>query len=256
MDKQIEYIVGIDEVGRGPIAGPVAVCAFLCVEREIEKIVQEANLPIRDSKKLTEKQREKWYKYLRQCQKEGKCDFSVNYVTAENIDKFGISKCIQKALDKSLDKVATQASANFSRFTPEGPYATKNSHQPATSKKQNYENFLSRRGRAGASEDERRGISEENFYSSAKLEIFLDGGLKAPKEYVNQQTVIKGDELHPIISLASIVAKVSRDRVMQNFSKEYPEYGFENHAGYGTKAHYEAIKKHGLTPLHRKTFIN
>ena len=86
--------------------------------------------------------------------------------------------------------------------------------------------------------------------------IFLDGGLHAPAEYVNQETIIRGDELHPVISLASIVAKVSRDAIMTKYSKNYPEYGFEKHSGYGTKAHYEAIKKYGQTPIHRKSFIH
>ena len=80
--------------------------------------------------------------------------------------------------------------------------------------------------------------------------------MHAPVEYIHQETIIRGDELHPVISMASIMAKVTRDRVMTNFAREYPEYGFENHAGYGTKAHYDAIKKHGQTPIHRKTFIH
>jgi ribonuclease HII len=122
-------------------------------------------------------------------------------------------------LDQSLKKVASRANQNLSRFTPEGPYATQNSQD------------------------------------SSLLNIYLDGGLKAPSEYKNQKTVIKGDELHPVISCASIVAKVSRDRLMDDYTKEYPEYGFENHAGYGTKAHYDAIKKHGVTVLHRKSFL-
>ncbi|MDD3663122.1 MAG: ribonuclease HII, partial [Candidatus Pacebacteria bacterium] len=82
------------------------------------------------------------------------------------------------------------------------------------------------------------------------------GGLHAPKEFVNQETIIKGDETYPVISLASIIAKVSRDKVMENFAKKYPEYGFDKNAGYGTKAHYEAIKKSGLTPIHRKSYIH
>lgn len=231
MDKNSKYIIGIDEVGRGPIAGPVAVCAFCMSELDQEEIVlnakEQLGLPIRDSKKLTKIQREKWYKYLNELKKEGKCNFHVSYVSPENIDKFGINKCIQKALDKSLAVVADP----------------------------DCKNFLRRCGRAGASDSERRGISEENYYNPEELYIYLDGGLKAPKEYVNQETVIKGDELHPVISFASIVAKVSRDKIMTKYSKEFSNYGFENHSGYGTRAHYEAIKKHGITPLHRKSFI-
>ncbi len=192
----MEYIIGIDEVGRGPIAGPVAVCSFICKSSFFDQI--EIDTPLRDSKKLTAKQREKWFDYLRKEKEKGNCNFAVSYVTAENIDKFGIVKAIKKALEVSLLKIAS---------------------------------------------------------SPDKVHIYLDGGLKAPQQFINQETIVKGDELHSVISCASIVAKVSRDKVMHNYAKEYPEYGFETHVGYGTKAHYKAIKKYSLTPLHRKTFL-
>lgn len=225
----IKYKIGIDEVGRGPIAGPVCVCAFLLKdesfldfstsrtggENEYKKLPK-----LRDSKKLSKKQREEWFEYLRVAKNEGFCDYSVSFVSSENIDKFGIAKCIQKALNTSLEKVVSHNHQNSLRFTPEGHYATK------------------------------------NFGDYVALSIFLDGGLRAPKEYINQETIIKGDELHPVISMASIMAKVSRDRIMEKYAKEYPEYGFEKHVGYGTKAHYEVIKKLGLTPIHRKSFIH
>ncbi len=201
--KTIRYIIGVDEVGRGPIAGPVAVGVFYTNEKEINMIIEKAkeelNLPIRDSKKLTKKQREKWFKFLYKFKKEGKCNFAVSYVAPEMIDKFGIKKCIQKALDRSLEKLK---------------------------------------------------INKKEVF------VYLDGGLKAPKEYIYQETIIKGDESHSVISLASIVAKVSRDKIMYHYEIEFPEYGFENHVGYGTKVHYQAIKKLGLTPIHRKTFIH
>lgn len=199
MDKETEnqrYIIGIDEVGRGPIAGPVAVCSFKCKPNFFDSI--SINTPLRDSKKLTKKQREKWFEYLKEEKEKGNCDFVVSLVSAEWIDKVGIVRSIKKALDSSLKKVVTN---------PKEVY------------------------------------------------VYLDGGLKAPLEFINQETVIKGDELHPVISCASIIAKVSRDGLMTKYAKEYPEYGFENHAGYGTKAHYEAIKKHDLTVLHRKSFM-
>lgn len=237
MDKK--YIIGIDEVGRGPLAGPVAVCAFLIKDENfIESCItctsptgasdtgrtggwEEKKLPkLKDSKKLSGKQREEWFEYLKVARTEGFCDFFVSFVSPENIDKFGIAKCIQKALNTSLEKVVSHNHQNSLRFTPEGHYATK------------------------------------NFGDYAALSIFLDGGLRAPKEYINQETIIKGDELHPVISMASIMAKVSRDRIMEKYAKEYPEYGFEKHVGYGTKAHYEVIKKLGLTPIHRKSFIH
>ncbi|MCC6323817.1 ribonuclease HII [Candidatus Nomurabacteria bacterium] len=202
--KITKYIIGIDEVGRGPIAGPVAVCAFLCNYDFFENfppvglVGKKTSLPkLKDSKKLSKKQREEWFEYLKGEKVKGNCDFAVSYVSAEMIDKFGIVKAIQKALDNSLEKLDFQ---------------------------------------------------KDTF-------VYLDGGLKAPVEYINQQTIIKGDELHPVISCASIIAKVSRDKIMANHAKEYPEYGFEKHSGYGTKFHYEAIKKHGPTLLHRKTFL-
>jgi len=192
-----DYIVGIDEVGRGPIAGPVAVCSFICKPDFFDSI--EIKVPLRDSKKLSSSQREKWFDYLSKCKKENTCNYAVSYVEASNIDKFGIAPSIRKALQVSLAKVAKNPKEVF---------------------------------------------------------VYLDGGLYAPEEYINQETIIKGDELHKVISCASIVAKVSRDRLMTKYAEEYPDYGFDRHAGYGTKAHYESIKKNGQTPIHRKSFIH
>ncbi len=84
--------------------------------------------------------------------------------------------------------------------------------------------------------------------------ILLDGGLRAPAEFTNQKTIIKGDEKEPAIALASICAKVVRDRHMAEQAKKFPEYGFECHVGYGTKAHYEAVRKNGLSSIHRRSF--
>ena len=84
--------------------------------------------------------------------------------------------------------------------------------------------------------------------------IYLDGSLYAPDNF-NQKTVIKGDEKIPIISAASIMAKVTRDRLMVKYSLMWPKYGFDRHKGYGTRAHYSAIKKFGLLRIHRKSFI-
>ena len=219
-----KYIIGIDEVGRGPIAGPVCVCAFVLKNKEYDSFVKESkeflDLPLRDSKKLTKKHREKWFAYLKKSKEEMKCDYAVSFVSNEMIDKFGIAKCIEKALGESLKKITPSQIGNSRVFTPEGPYA------------------------------------DDNFQFATTFRILLDGGLKAPKEFENQESFIKGDEMHPIISFASIVAKVSRDKVMEKYGKEYPEYGFEKHVGYGTKAHYEAIKKHGQTLIHRKSFIH
>ena len=90
---------------------------------------------------------------------------------------------------------------------------------------------------------------------AALVRIQLDGALHAPPEYA-QETIINGDELIPLISLASIVAKVKRDRLMCMLAKKYPEYSFERHKGYGTKMHYEMLKKYGPCAIHRRTFLH
>ncbi len=98
-----------------------------------------------------------------------------------------------------------------------------------------------------------QGIKE--LAAPAHATVMLDGLLRAPKEY-EQRTVIKGDDRVPIISLASILAKVTRDRTMEELARIYPEYGFEAHKGYGTQEHQRAIKRHGLSAIHRKTFCH
>ncbi len=89
---------------------------------------------------------------------------------------------------------------------------------------------------------------------NSKFKIKLDGLLKAPEEYKNQKTIIKGDEKDVFIACASIVAKVSRDRLMCKLAKKHPEYSFEIHKGYGTKVHYKIIKRLGISDIHRKSF--
>jgi len=195
--KISKFVVGIDEVGRGPIAGPVCVGAFRINHESVKNKIKKTGIPLRDSKKLTSLQRENWLKYLRVWKREGLVDFHISYVHAVSIDKYGIAPSISRALERSLY-----------RMKPE-----------------------------------------------IKNSVLLDGGLRAPKEFKKQKTIIKGDTKEPLIMLASIVAKFYRDRLMKRHAKIYPEYGFQNHVGYGTKAHYKAIKKHGLSPLHRRSFL-
>jgi len=194
---RMRVVIGIDEVGRGPIAGPVALCAFRLRTKIKPPIVEGRPVPLRDSKKLTREQREAWYRHLLALKKEGKCDFSVSMQSAKKIDTIGISACIRVAITAVLTKLDTKPSEL----------------------------------------------------------ILLDGSLHAPKEFKKQRTIIKGDEKEPAISLASIVAKVMRDRSMYRMAKKYPAYGFETHVGYGTKKHYTAIKNHGVTDLHRRTWL-
>jgi len=190
-----EGFVGVDEVGRGPLAGPVAVCAFLWYGERFPKELKG----IKDSKKIPEKKREEWYGKISQFKKEGKCDFKIIYKSAKYIDKFGISKAIRECLKSALTSL------------PVNP---------------------------------------------KKVTVLLDGGLKAPVEYKNQKTIIKGDTKEAVISAGAIVAKVSRDKLMKKLGKKYPKYGFENHKGYGTVAHRFAVRDFGLINEHRTTFIH
>ena len=86
--------------------------------------------------------------------------------------------------------------------------------------------------------------------------VLLDGSLSAPAEYIHQETIIRGDDTEPVISLASIMAKVTRDRLMRRLATKYPVYGFDVHKGYGTAAHMKTIREHGLSDLHRVTFCS
>ncbi len=190
----ITHIIGIDEAGRGPLAGPVAVGACMVSEDFGFSIFKN----LKDSKKLSEKRREEIFREMQVLKKEGKINFSVALVSHKTIDERGISFAIREGIKGVLQKLGAR---------------------PQT------------------------------------VKIFLDGSLKAPEEFTDQETIIKGDELVPAISLASIAAKVTRDRHMVKLAETYPEYGFEIHKGYGTKKHGEQIALHGPCDLHRKTFL-
>lgn len=183
-------LVGIDEVGRGPLAGPVAVGVAMATPATLRKF-----RAIKESKQLTPRAREAWYEVIK---KEGSgITFAVAFVTASAIDKNGISHSIRTALLRALRKVAPE------------PKHTR---------------------------------------------VLLDGGLRAPSTFTDQETIIRGDAKETIIAIASVVAKVERDRRMQRLARRYPQYGFAKHVGYGTSAHIAAIKKHGLTQEHRRSF--
>lgn len=213
--KTFKYLIGIDEVGRGPVAGPVAVCAaiisFEGTRHSTQKIKDifkngksagREKMPIlRDSKRLTKRGRGAWFNKLVANES---IFFSLQYASAKEIDKKGISVCIKTLVDKNLKK-----------------------------------------------------LQEKINFKNEEVLILLDGGLKAPLHFINQETIIGGDDKEPIISFASIYAKVNRDKFMTRLSmlKKYQNYGFEKHKGYGTKAHMEAIKTHGISDLHRETFL-
>ncbi len=194
--KKLKYVCGIDEVGRGPIAGPVTVGLTL-YKKSLSKTF--SHIPLLDSKKLSPQKRRLIFKELQKYKKEGKVFFTTASVRAREIDEIGISKAIRKAISRVLSRVE---------------------------------------------------INPKDIL------VLLDGGLKAPERFVNQQTIIKGDTKERSIAFASIVAKLTRDSHMELRSSDYPEYGLEQHKGYGTKDHYKAIKKHGISPIHRKSFLS
>lgn len=189
------WIVGIDEAGRGPLAGPVAVgVAMIADEYDVLKAFPGLN----DSKKLSEKKRDALYAILIQEAKAGNVRVKVCLSSERMIDEKGIAHAVRDALSRGVKSLMPD---------------------PASGK------------------------------------VYLDGSLAAPKEY-EQETVIGGDGKIPAIMLAALAAKVTRDRLMTKLAVDYPAYGFEGHKGYGTKAHLEAIRTFGVSPVHRKTFVH
>lgn len=178
-----KLIAGADEVGRGPLAGPV-VCAAVIMP--LDDIIEG----IDDSKKLSEKKREMLYDKIMQ----KAIAVSVEFVDNCVIDEINILQATKKCMASAINNL------------------------------------------------------------KVKPDIVLVDALVGLEINVPELPIIHGDALSYLIGASSIVAKVTRDRFMTELSKKYPEYGFEKHKGYGTKAHIEAIKKYGLCEIHRRTF--
>jgi ribonuclease HII len=191
----MKWVVGIDEVGRGPLAGPVYVCAVAMPYTVYRKARW---LGLKDSKQMTEKMREKWHEQARAVEKAGALKIAVSNRTAAMIDKKGIAVCIRECIAGTMKKLGLKP---------------------------------------------------------ADCIVLLDGGLKAPIEYKNQQTIIRGDDSQKIISLASVVAKVQRDHYMIALHRKHSQYGWHTNKGYGTKIHIAAIKKQGVTLFHRASYL-
>lgn len=172
---------GVDEVGRGCIAGPVTACALMLHHDLL-------NDSLTDSKKLSEKQREALFDSIVEIS-----TFKVIFMDAQIVDDINILQATLRAMHQAITHIH-----------PVGAYIDGNK---------------------------------------------CPDNLSCPAE-----AIIKGDSLIPAISAASIIAKVTRDRYMKELAEEYPEYGFERHKGYGTRAHLEALEKYGITPYHRKSF--
>lgn len=190
----IRYIGGVDEVGRGPLAGPVtAACVVLPEDFDV--------LGVDDSKKLSEKKREELFDKIREKALAvgiGMCDNRV-------IDEINILEATKKAMAEAIRDADSQL--------------------------------------------EEKGLSPEG------TEHLLIDAVSLKDVDKPQTSIIKGDSKSLSIAAASIIAKVTRDRLMAEYHRQYPYYGFDTNKGYGTKAHYEGIDKYGITPIHRKTFL-
>lgn len=182
--EKIRVICGVDEAGRGPLAGPVCAAAVI--------LPKDLELPgLTDSKKLTDRKRRELFPLIQ----EHAVAYGIGFATEQEIDEINILQATFLAMQRALDQLAV---------TPDLALID--------------------------------GNREKNFGIPVK-------------------TVIKGDSLSANIAAASILAKVSRDNLMVELAETYPQYGFEIHKGYGTKAHYAAMREFGPSPIHRMTFL-
>ena len=183
--KGYKLVCGVDEAGRGPLAGPVCAAAVILPDNcEIEGL--------NDSKKISEKKREALFDII----KEKAVAYSIAYGSLEEIEEYNILEATYLAMNRAIDGLNTQA------------------------------------------------------------DFALIDGNRVPKGIkIPCETVVKGDSKSCSIAAASILAKVTRDRLMLEYDKKYPQYLFAQHKGYGTKAHYEAIKQHGVCEIHRLSFL-
>ncbi|MCH1967258.1 ribonuclease HII [Paraclostridium sordellii] len=183
-EKGFTYIGGIDEAGRGPLAGPVV--AAVVVFKPGTKIEG-----INDSKKLSEAKRDELFEII----KEEALDYGIGIVQKDEIDEYNILNATYMAMKKAVNCL------------------------------------------------------------KQKPDYLLVDAAHIPDVDIEQKSIIKGDSKSISIAAASILAKVTRDSIMYEYDKMYPEYGFASHKGYGTDQHYKAIREHGITSIHRRSFL-
>lgn len=210
------FLIGVDEAGRGCLAGPVVAGACI-VTNELfnSKDALELSSHINDSKQLSAEAREKQFDILKQLQAEGLIDFAVAEGSVEEIAERNILGATRLAMQRALEEVASRADKwTLPHLAADDPL----------------------------------------FQASEDVKLIVDGRPLKPFPYAHEG-VVKGDGKSLSIAMASIAAKVSRDRTMAGLDKDYPEYGFAKHKGYGTAAHRAALKAHGATPIHRELFL-
>ena len=193
--NHLTAIAGIDEAGRGPLAGPVVVA---CCIMPRESMIEGVN----DSKKIAEKKREKLYELIA----EEAISYGVGIIGQNEIDEINILQATKKGLTMAI-------------------------------------------------KDMEEKLKEKPELGIAKPDaILVDALTKIDTDGIPYKSIVHGDAISYSISCASIIAKVTRDRIMRQWNEVYPQYGFEKHKGYGTAAHIQAIKEYGLCPLHRRSF--
>ena len=214
-------VVGIDEVGRGPLAGPVVACAAVLKS-------PDALLTLNDSKKLSRPKREAMFDAV----KDACACYAIASASVEEIDEINILEADFLAMRRALQALGFPG---LNEIAPEIPIEVKGSFAEAA--QTCHPGFI------------------PGSPSCPKILIAVDGNLKIDKMPQDiQMPIVKGDGRIASISAASILAKVFRDRYMDKLEELYPGYGFDKHAGYGTKAHLDAIRRQGFTPAHRKSF--
>ena len=217
-------VVGIDEVGRGPLAGPVVACAAVLKSPDVL-------LTLNDSKKLSRSKREAMYEQV----KNACACYAIASASVEEIDEMNILEADFLAMRRALQALGFPG---LNETAPEIPIEVKGSLKDAA-------NVI-------LNEAQRNEGSSNGF---PNILVAVDGNLKIDKMPQDiQMPIVKGDGRIASISAASILAKVFRDRYMDKLEELYPGYGFDKHAGYGTKAHLDAIRRQGFTPAHRKSF--
>ena len=195
MQKGLKTIAGIDEAGRGPLAGPVVVACCLMPRNSM---IEGVN----DSKKIAEKKREKLYESIT----EKAISYGVGIIGQTEIDEINILNATKKGLTKAIQEM---------------------------------EEKLKQKPELGI-------IKPDAILVDALTKIDTDG--------IPYQSIVHGDAISYSIACSSIIAKVTRDRIMRQWDEIYPQYGFAKHKGYGTAAHIQAIREYGLCPLHSRSF--
>lgn len=183
-DAGIKLVCGVDEAGRGPLAGPVCAAAVI--------LPPGLDIPgLNDSKKLTDKKRRELYDIMI----EQAVSYGIAFASEQEIDEINILQATFLAMERAIQKLSPQP------------------------------------------------------------ELALIDGNRTKDFGLPVRTIVKGDSLSASIAAASILAKVTRDRLMEEYDAQYPQYGFAVHKGYGTKRHYETLREFGPSPIHRKTFL-